>query len=140
MIVLDTNVIAELMRPRPEPKVLTWAYRLAPGTAGLTTMSEAEILHGLAGLPEGRRREALQRSWEALLPALFHERVLAFDREAAHWYAQLLRQREHLGRPMTTADAVIAATTLARSARLATRHLADFEGIGIDLINPWHGI
>lgn len=74
---LDTNVIAELMRPRPEPQVLTWADRLAPGTAGLTTMSEAEILHGLARLPEGRRREALQRSREALLPALFHERVLA---------------------------------------------------------------
>jgi predicted nucleic acid-binding protein len=137
LIVLDTNVIAELMRPRPEPKVMAWADRLAPGTAGLTSMNEAEILHGIARLPEGRRREALQRSWDTLLPALFHERVWEFDREAAHWSAQVLRQRERLGRPMTTADAVIAATTLARSARLATRNVADFEGIGIDLINPW---
>lgn len=138
MIVLDTNVIAELMRPRPEPKVLAWADRLAPATVGITTMSEAEILHGIARLPEGRRREELQRCWDALLPALFSERVLAFDREAAHWYAQLLRQRERLGRPMTTADAGIAATTLALGAGLATRNVADFEGIGIDLINPWH--
>jgi predicted nucleic acid-binding protein len=137
LIVLDTNVIAELMRPRPEPKVVAWADRLAPGTAGLTSMNEAEILHGIARLPEGHRREALQQSWDTLLPALFHERVWAFDREAAHWYAEVLRQRERLGRPMTTADAVIAATTLSRGAQLATRHVADFEGIGIDLINPW---
>ncbi len=100
-------------------------------------MNEAEILHGIARLPEGHRREALQQSWDTLLPALFHERVWAFDREAAHWYAEVLRQRERLGRPMTTADAVIAATTLSRSACLATHHVADFEGIGIDLINPW---
>ncbi len=116
---------------------LAWADRLAPGTAGLTSMNEAEILHGIARLPEGRRREALQRGWDTLLPALFHERVWAFDREAAHWHAEVPRQRERLSRPMTTADAVIAATTLARSARLATRHVADFEGIGIDRINPW---
>lgn len=86
------------------------------------------------------RPEALQRSWEALLQALFHERVLAFDRDAAHWYAGLLRQRERLGRPMTTADAVIAARTLVRSASLAILHGADCEGIGIDLINPWQWI
>lgn len=134
---LDTNVIAELMRPRPEPKVVTWADRLAPGTAGLSSMNEAEILHGIARLPEGHRREELQRSWDTLLTALFHERVWAFDREAAHWYAEVLRQRERLGRAMTTADAVIAATTLAQGAQLATRNVADFEGIGIDLINPW---
>ena len=137
MIVLDTNVIAELMRPSPEPKVLAWADRLDPAEVSITTMTEAEILHGIARLPEGRRREALQRSWEALLPALFGQRVWPFTREAAHWYGQLLRQREVLGRPMATADAVIAATTLAQGARLATRNGADFAGIGIDLINPW---
>ncbi len=137
MIVLDTHVIAELMRASPEPKVLAWADRLDPAAVSITTMTEAEILHGIARLPEGRRREALQRSWEALLPALFGQRVWPFTREAAHWYGQLLRQRELLGRPMATADAVIAATTLAQGAQLATRNGADFTGIGIDLINPW---
>jgi predicted nucleic acid-binding protein len=137
VIVLDTNVIAELMRPRPEPAVLAWADSLDPAEVSITTMNEAEILHGITRLPEGRRREMLQGRWEALVPALFGQRVWAFSRDAAHWYGQLLRQRERLGRPMATADAVIAAITLARGARLATRNVADFTGIGIDLINPW---
>jgi predicted nucleic acid-binding protein len=137
LILLDTNVIAELMRPSPEPHVLAWADRLDPLMVGITTMNEAEILHGIARLPEGRRRKALRQSWDALLPALFGERVWPFDREAAHWYGELLPRRERLGRPMATADAVIAAITLARGARLATRNGADFAGIGIDLINPW---
>ncbi len=72
-----------------------------------------------------------------MVPALFGQRVWAFSRDAAHWYGQLLRQRERLGRPMATADAVIAAITLARGARLATCNVADFTGIGIDLIHPW---
>lgn len=137
---LDTNVIAELMRPSPEPKVLAWANRLTPAVVGITTMNEAEILHGIARLPEGRRRKALLHSWEALLPTLFGERVWAFNREAAHWYAELLRQKELQGRPMATADGVIAAITLARGAQLATRNVADFAGIGINLINPWHAV
>lgn len=137
MIVLDTNVIAELMRPRPEPKVLAWADHLDPAAVGITTMNEAEILHGIARLPEGRRQEALRESWDALLLDMFRDRVWSFDREGARWYGELLRQRERLGRPMATADAVIAAITLARGAQLATRNDADFSGIGIDLINPW---
>jgi hypothetical protein len=137
VILLDTNVMAELMRPRPDPQVLAWADRLDPATVGITTMNEAEILHGIARLPEGRRRQALRESWDALLPAMFGERVWPFDREAAHWYGELLRRRERLGKPMATADAVIAAITLAKGAQLATRNGADFAGIGIDLINPW---
>jgi predicted nucleic acid-binding protein len=137
VIVLDTNLFTELMRPSPEPKVLAWADRLDPAQVGITTMNEEEILQGIARLPVGRRREALQHSWEALLPALFGERIWAFTREPAHWYGELLRQRELLGRPIATADAVIAATTLARGAQLATRNGVDFAGIGIDLIDPW---
>ena len=116
MIVLDTNVIAELMRPNPEPRVLAWADRLDPAQVGITTMNEAEILHGIA------------------LPG---ERIWAFTREAAHWYGELLRQRELLGRPIATAAAVIAATTLARGAQLATRNGVDFAGIGMNRIDPW---
>lgn len=138
MIVLDTNVIAELMKPRPEPAVLAWADGLDPVDVGITAMNEAEILHGIARLPDGRRREALQRSWESLLPALLGDRVFAFHREAAHWYGELLSRREQLGRPMAAADAVIAATTLTQGAQLATRNVADFAGLGLELINPWH--
>ncbi|MCT0224032.1 type II toxin-antitoxin system VapC family toxin [Synechococcus sp. CS-1328] len=138
MIVLDTNVIAELMKPQPDPVVLAWADGLDPAEVGITAMNEAEILHGIARLPEGRRRDALQRSWEALVPSLLSDRVFAFHREAAHWYGELLSRREQLGRPIATADAVIAAITLAQGAQLATRNVGDFVDLGLELINPWN--
>ena len=137
MVLLDTNVISELMRPEPEAAVLAWADQLDPDAVGITAMNEAEILHGLARLADGRRRAALQQRWENLVAALFAGRVFPFDRAAAHWYAALLQQRSRIGRPMTTADAVIAATALALEATLATRNTADFEGIDLSLINPW---
>jgi predicted nucleic acid-binding protein len=68
---------------------------------------------------------------------VFSGRIRPFTSEAAHWYAQLLRRRERLGRSMATADAVIAATALAHGASLATRNVADFANIGLELINPW---
>jgi predicted nucleic acid-binding protein len=137
VIVLDTNVIAELMRPQPEPAVLAWADGLVPAEVGITAMNEAEILHGLTRLPEGRRKQALLDSWQVLVTNLLGDRVWAFHREAAHWYGELLVRREQLGRPIATADAVIAATALAQGAQLATRNVSDFTGLGLDLINPW---
>ncbi len=137
MILLDTHVISELMRPQPEPKVLAWADGLDPEAVAITAMTEAEILHGLARLRDGRRKQDLQQSWEALMVEVFTGRVWPFTSEAAHWYAQLLRRREQLGRSMATADAVIAATALAQGATLATRDGADFADIGLELINPW---
>jgi predicted nucleic acid-binding protein len=137
VILLDTNVISELMRPQPEPRVLAWADGLDPEAVAITAMTEAEILHGLARLPDGRRKQNLQQSWEALMAEVFTGRVWPFTSEAAHWYAQLLRCREQLGRSMATADAVIAATALAQGASLATRDVADFADIGLELINPW---
>ena len=114
MILLDTNVISELMRPKPDPGVLAWADGLDPEAVAITAMNEAEILHGLARLPAGRRQVQLRQSWEALM-----------------W------QRERLARPMATADAVIAATALANGVPLATRDVHDFAEIGLALINPW---
>ncbi|MCT0214367.1 type II toxin-antitoxin system VapC family toxin [Synechococcus sp. CS-1326] len=137
MVLLDTNVLSELMRPDPHPAVLAWSDQLDPEAVGITAMNEAEILHGLARLPRGRRRQSLEERWEQLVPAFFSGRVFSFDRMAAHWYAQLLHQRGVIGRPMATADAVIAATALALGATLATRNTADFAGVGLPLINPW---
>ncbi|WP_094555437.1 type II toxin-antitoxin system VapC family toxin [Synechococcus sp. 1G10] len=138
MIVLDTNVISELMRPQPEPRVLAWADGLDPDAVAITTMNEAEILHGIARLGDGRRKQALRQSWEGLITELFAGRVWGFSSEAAHWYGELLSRRERLGRPMATADAVVAATTLAQGAQLATRDDADFADVGLELINPWN--
>jgi len=138
VIVLDTNVISELMRLRPEPRVLAWVDGLDPEAVVITAMNEAEILHGLSRLPDGRRKQELQQGWDGLMAELFTGRVLPFSSEAAHWYAELLRRRERMGRPMATADAVIAATALAQGAALATRDVDDFAEIGLELINPWN--
>lgn len=137
MIVLDTNVISELMRPQPHPQVLAWVDGLDPVRVAITAMNEAEILHGIARLPDGRRKQGLQQSWDELVAEIFAGRVWPFSSEAAHWYADLLSARERLARPMATADAVIAATVLAHGAQLATRDLAHFADLGLDLINPW---
>ncbi|MFN6134164.1 MAG: PIN domain-containing protein [Synechococcaceae cyanobacterium] len=90
---------------------------------------DAEILHGLARLPEGRRKQALQQGWDVLTAELLAGRILPFTSEEAHWYAELVSRRERMGRPMATADAVIAATALAHGAALASRDLADFSDI-----------
>ena len=137
MIVLDTNVISELMRPQPHPQVLAWVDGLDPTRVAITAMNEAEILHGIARLPDGRRKQGLQQNWDELVAEIFAGRVWPFSSEAAHWYADLLSARERLARPMATADAVIAATVLAHGAQLATRDLAHFADLGLDLINPW---
>jgi predicted nucleic acid-binding protein len=137
VIVLDTNVVAELMRPKPSPHVVAWADGLDPEAVAITAMNEAEILHGLARLPDGQRKQELQQRWDVLLQALFPGRVWAFNSEAAHWYAHLLSRRERMGKPIATADAVIAATVLAHGNSLATRNLADFADLGLRLINPW---
>ena len=137
MILLDTNVISELMRPKPNPGVLAWADGLDPEAVAITAMNEAEILHGLARLPAGQRQLRLQLSWEALVAELFSGRIWPFSSEAAHWYAEVLRRRERLAQPMATADAVIAATVLANGVPLATRDVHDFAEIGLTLINPW---
>lgn len=137
MILLDTNVISELMRPTPDPGVLAWADGLDPQDVAITAMNEAEILHGLTRLPAGRRQAHLRQSWEALTDELFSGRIWPFNSEAAHWYAAVLRRREQIARPMATADAVIAATALAHGATLATRDVHDFDAIGLTLINPW---
>ena len=137
MILLDTHVIFELMRPHPEPRLLARADGLDPKAVAITARTQAEILHGLARLPDGRRKQNLQQSWDALMAEVFTGRVWPFTSAAARWYAQLLRRREQLGRSMATAEAVIAVTALAQGAKLATRDVADFADIGLEVINPW---
>lgn len=138
MIVLDTHVIAELMRPQPEARVLAWADGLDPAAVAITAMNEAEILHGLARLPDGRRKLALRQSWDGLMAELFAGRIWPFTSEAAHWYGEVLVRREQRARPMASADAVIAAIALTHGVPLATRNEADFADIGLVLLNPWN--
>lgn len=137
MIVLDTNVLSELMRERPAESVLAWADQLSPQQVAITAMNEAEILQGIARLPNSQRKQQLEQGWDALLTTVLQHPVLPFDSDAAHWFAALVSHREGMGRPISTADAVIAATALAHDGQLATGNTADFTAIGLSLINPW---
>lgn len=137
MIVLDTNVISELMRAEPDGAVLEWFAGQPMAALFTTTVSEAEIYYGLALLPEGKRREALQSAARAMFEEDFAGRILAFDTDAAHAYADIASARRLGGQPISQFDAQIAGVARSRGAQLATRNLRDFVDCGISLVDPW---
>ncbi|HEY0260392.1 MAG TPA: type II toxin-antitoxin system VapC family toxin [Lacisediminihabitans sp.] len=135
MIVLDTNVLSEPLRAQPDPRVLGWFAALTEETT-LTAISVGEILIGVRRLPEGRRRSGLTAAIDRLL-ASYADQVMPYDEPAARVYAGLQESRRAAGRPLSVEDGMIAAVCLHRGARLATRNVRDFDGLGVDLINPW---
>jgi predicted nucleic acid-binding protein len=138
MIVLDTNVLSELMRPHPEQAVIAWMDRQDPAQLFLTAITVAEILYGIARLPEGKRKEGLSELGTAVLQEDFAGRIISFDETAAVHYADVVCALQLSGRPISMADAQIAAICRAlNGVTLATRNGPDFEGIGLDLANPW---
>ena len=137
MILLDTNVVSELMRSEPEPTVEAWVAGQPPKNLFLSTVSEAELRYGAAILPEGRRRETLLSSIEGMLRGAFGDRVLPFDREAARVYGDIAAMRRSSGRHVEPFDCQIAAIARSRGMTVATRNVSDFEGMGLDLVDPW---
>ncbi len=137
MIILDTNVISELARIDPQPNVVTWLDSQPAAEIATTAVTAAELLYGVARLPDGRRRAALAEIIDALINEDFRDRVQPFDSQAAGRYAAVVVGREKLGRPISMADAQIAAICSVHSATLATRNTGDFTDTGISLINPW---
>ncbi|WP_437887625.1 type II toxin-antitoxin system VapC family toxin [Phytobacter sp. V91] len=137
MIILDTNIISEVMRNQPEPAVLAWLDAQNSGQLSITSITVAEILYGIARMPEGRRKNQLFTMAESMFEEEFSGRLLAFDEHAAVFYAKLVAQREASGRPVGMADAQIAAICCCYDATLATRNIKDFEASGIRLINPF---
>ena len=137
MIVLDTNVVSELMRPSPDLTVEAWVAGRPAATLFLSSVSEAELRYGIVIMPEGRRREALKLEVEAMLNEDFAGRVLPFDSHAARVYAEIAAASRALGRPASQSDAQIAAIARSRGMAVATRNIRDFEGMAVDLINPW---
>lgn len=137
MIVLDTNVVSELMRAAPDPAVVAWVDDHSPGLFALTAISAAELWFGVARLPAGRRRDALASAVDAVVDNEIGRRVLAFDLEAAEVHAAIAARSERSGRPRSMADGQIAAICLARGLPLATRNTGDFEGTGVELLDPW---
>ena len=137
MIILDTNIISELTRQAPEPRVVSWLDSLPAEEVGTTAVTAAELLYGVARMPAGRRKRELAAAVRGLLGDEFRDRILPFDEHCASRYADIVCGRETLGRPIGVADAQIAAICRTAEATLATRNTADFSGTGIELINPW---
>ena len=137
MLVVDTNVLSELMRPKPNPAITAWVAARATSTIHLTAVSEAELRFGLAIMPPGRQRDGLAEGLERMLRTGFANRILPFDSAAASAYAEIAASRRAIGEPMPEADCRIAAIARARGMALVTRNLRDFAGAGIEVISPW---
>lgn len=137
MIVLDTNVLSELLRPSPAPEVLAWFARQSRAALFTTVLSRAEMQYGVRLLPAGGRRDGLMRAISEIFGVDFAGRVLPFDSEAADTYAELAAERKLAGRPISQMDAMIAAIARARGATVATRNVKDFRDCGVALDDPW---
>lgn len=136
MIVLDTNVVSELMRPEPAPAVLAWLQRSSGGGLHTTAVTIAEIRYGIARMPEGRRRQSLHQAADEIFAA-FPRQVLPFDLASARAYADIVASREEQDNPISGFDAQIAAICRSQAASLATRNTRDFVDTGISLLDPW---
>lgn len=137
MILLDTNVVSELMKPAPNEEVAAWIGARPALSLYTTSITQAEILHGVMLLPTGKRRETLEAAARAMFREELGGRVLAFGTDAALPYARIAVDRRGSGRPISQFDAQIAAITRCLRATLATRNVTDFEGCGIEVVNPW---
>ena len=137
MLLLDTNVVSELMKAAPDAGVLAWIDGLSRAELFVASVTQAELLYGVALLPPGRRRDSIARAVDAVFADLFSERILPFDSAAASAYADIGATRRRAGHPISAFDAAIAAIARSRGATLATRNSADFEGCGVDVIDPW---
>lgn len=137
MIVLDTNVLSEALRPVPEPSILDWLADQPRASLFTTTVTRGEILYGIRLLPDGKRRQGLWDVSNKIFDEDFAGQVLSFDSDAADIYAQIAASRRIAGKPISQFDAMIAAMARSRGAILATRNVKDFDECGIDVINPW---
>jgi len=139
MIILDTNVLSELMRPNPSPRVVTWVAKQPAAELVTTSITEAEIFYGIELLTKGKRREGLLAAAEAMFAEDLAGRIFGFDSDAARVFSRIAAHRRSLGRPISPANAQIAAIAQARGAKLAARNVADFEDCGLNVVDPWNG-
>ncbi|MFT4135653.1 type II toxin-antitoxin system VapC family toxin [Microbacterium sp.] len=139
MIVLDTNVVSEARRRRPDGRVTAWLAEVMESEVYLTATVVAEVASAISVLPPGRRRIELQDALDLLLEHEFAGRVLPFDLAGAFAFAHVIELRRRQGRPIDVADAQIASVCLAHDAALATRNVGDFAGLGLRVIDPWRG-
>ncbi len=137
MILLDTNVVSEVMRPQPSEKVLHWLNQQNASALFLSSITIAEICYGLRVLPVGQRRQVLEERFEQFVAQGFSGRIIVFDEPAARIYAEVMGRCKEKGRPMSLPDGQIAAIAQVNDLALATRNIRDFEICEIELINPF---
>jgi hypothetical protein len=137
MFILDTNVVSELMKPVASAAVETWCASQSRDSLYITTITQAEILYGIAILPDGTRQQRLQNLAQAMFQEDFLNKILPFSQEAAQYFAIIASDRKGQGKPISQFDAQIAAICRSHQATLATRNTDDFADCGIDIINPW---
>ena len=136
MIVLDTNVVSDAMRPEPDATVIAWLNEQAAQTLYLSSVTLAELLFGIRALPAGKRKNRLDCALSELL-ALFKDRILPFDTDAARRYADLAVTARNGGRGLPTPDGYIAAVAASRGFIVASRDTSLYEAAGVKVINPW---
>jgi predicted nucleic acid-binding protein len=136
MIVLDTNVVSETQKPRPNPRVLAWLDDQVAETLYITAISYSEILVGIEMLPDGKRKQGLGAAMAQVLEHLFASRVLAFDQQAAVEYARIYSRTKKTA-TLSMADAQIAAIAAAHGFAIATREVDPFRAAGLKVMNPW---
>ncbi|CAI1916386.1 TPA: type II toxin-antitoxin system VapC family toxin [Serratia fonticola] len=140
MIILDTNIISEMMRPYPHYNVITWLDEKDNNELYLSAIVVAELFSGVARMPEGKRQRELKLKLAEAIQTKFDEQVLPFDAMSAMQYAQLMGRNQRQGKLMSMPDTQIAAICLQYGATLATRNIKDFLHCGIELIDPWQAI
>ena len=138
MIILETNVLSELMRPAPSARVVNWVSTQPAAELFTTSITEAEIFYGIELLAKGVRRDRLLAGAEVVFARDLGGRVLGFEGPAARAFSRIAAHRRALGRPIGQADAQIAAIAQIQGAKLATRHTADFRDCGVELVDPWN--
>lgn len=136
-LLLDTNVLSEVQRPAPDPKVLTWLDALDEDRAFISVASIAELRRGIALMDEGRRRSALAAWLADDLPARFAERILPIDQAVAERWGDLMAQGRRSGVALSVMDGFFAATALAYHLTLVTRNVRDFSAFAVPMLNPW---
>ena len=138
MILLDTNVLSELMRPMPDPNVVRWLDAWSEWEVWISAVTVAEIRLGISLLPAGKRKELFLNLAEQMFQEDFPDRCLPFDCEAAREYALIVSERNRQGHPISVEDAQIAAIARTAGLDLATRNTKDFSNItGLQLLDPW---
>jgi predicted nucleic acid-binding protein len=137
MIVLDTNVLSEALRPAPETSVLDWLANQPRVSLFTTTVTRGEILYGIRLLSDGKRRRGLREAAKKIFDEDFAGQVLSLDSDAADLYAEIAASRRMAGKPISQFDAMIVAMARSRGASLATRNGKDFEDCGVPVVNPW---